>query len=363
MSDTTVDNGRRADSGQRVDKKRTLASLAAAIALHGVMFAAFAFGIGIASGPPVTPPVTIDLLAAEEPGMDGAGAPGGGAGGSAAAGAGGTVPAVAGLPVAAAPAAAAAPSAGGKGADASGFVIPTPRAQPSDTTPAASAPAFRETGGRTGVVQGIPSVPSTVPAPAVAPVQQGKGAGSAASSGSGASSAQRSGTGVLVTGSSESTSGGKVDLGALDKSLASAAGKGAGKPGGAGAGGAGSGAAAGAGGSGSTASGGTGGGSGSGTGSGQISWEGAEAGKGRTLVYSVSPKLPARVSAQGLSLSVTVSFTLLSDGLIGSAVVQHSSGYTDVDAAVLAAIRRWRFTPAEGATPVRGFIPYIIRAR
>jgi TonB family protein len=69
------------------------------------------------------------------------------------------------------------------------------------------------------------------------------------------------------------------------------------------------------------------------------------------------------VSAQGLSLSVTVSFTLLPDGVIGGVSLQQSSGYADVDAAVIDAIRRWRFTPAEGAPPARGLIPYVIRTQ
>jgi TonB family protein len=69
------------------------------------------------------------------------------------------------------------------------------------------------------------------------------------------------------------------------------------------------------------------------------------------------------VSEQGLSLSVTVSFTLLPDGLIGAVALQQSSGYADVDAAVIDAIRRWHFTPAPGAGAAKGVIPYIIRAQ
>jgi TonB family protein len=58
-----------------------------------------------------------------------------------------------------------------------------------------------------------------------------------------------------------------------------------------------------------------------------------------------------------------VSFTLLSDGVIGGVALQQSSGYPDVDTVVMDAIRRWRFTPAAGAAPAKGIIPYVIRTR
>jgi TonB family protein len=94
-----------------------------------------------------------------------------------------------------------------------------------------------------------------------------------------------------------------------------------------------------------------------------VVWGATDSGKGRTLVSASSPKIPAWVSAQGLTLSVTVSFTLLSDGVIGGVSLQQSSGFADVDSALLDAIRRWRFTPAAGAAPAKGIIPYVIRAR
>jgi hypothetical protein len=276
MSDATTDNG------FLVDRRRALASIAAACVLHAAILVALALGVGIGAAATVTPPVTIDLLVSSDPGMDalaesatgGAGAAAGGGAESA-----GTAVAAPAAPASPLPSVPAVRSAV-KGSDTSGFVIPTPRARPTDAAPASGGPAFRETGGRTGVVQGIPSVPSAVPAPAVAPVQQGSGAGSAASSGSGASSVQHSGTGVLVAGSSGSAPAGKLDLSPLDKSLAGAgSGKGAGRP-----------ASSGAGGTGAGTGGAGGGGSGTGASGGQpysVSWEGADAGKERTLVPPV----------------------------------------------------------------------------
>jgi TonB family protein len=69
------------------------------------------------------------------------------------------------------------------------------------------------------------------------------------------------------------------------------------------------------------------------------------------------------VADQGLALAVTVSFAVAPDGVIAQARVARSSGYSDVDAAVLEAVRRWRFRAAETTRTVRGTIPYTIRAR
>jgi TonB family protein len=333
VSDATTDNGLHGE------RRRALASFAAAFVLHAALLAALALGLGVGAGAAVTPPMTIDLQTSSEPGMDALAASAGPEG------------------VPSAPAMSSAPAAPavGKGSDSSGFVIPAPRAQPADATaPSASGPSFREAGGSAGVAQSIPSVPSQVPAPTFSAVQQGSGTGTASSSGAGASSVQRSGTGVLVTGSSGSASGGSLDLSQLDNALAGGGAARSGRAAGSGAGARGSGTAS------STTQ---NGGGGNGGQSYSVLWGGSGSGRGRTLLFTSSPKLPSWVSAQGLTLSVTVSFTLLSDGVIGGASLQQSSGYADVDAAVIDAIRRWRFTPAEGAPPARGLIPYVIRTQ
>ncbi len=134
----------------------------------------------------------------------------------------------------------------------------------------------------------------------------------------------------------------------LDKALSGGpTGNAAGKPG----------TAAGRSAAGSTVTGGTGGGTGAGTGGGgasgggqgySVSWEGAGSGTGRTLVSSVFPKIPSWVSAQGLTLSVVVSFTVLADGIVSGAAIQQSSGDADVDASVVDAIRRVSFFARRG---------------
>jgi TonB family protein len=328
MSDTTGGNG------QVVDRRRVLVCLGAALAVHGALLIVFALGLG-SSGAQVLPPVTIDLQAT------GLGseltAPSGGASAGTAAQAG-------------APAAGPAVPAVGKGAASSGgFVIPTPRAQPAETAPS-SGSAFREAGGKTGVAKGIPSVPGPSSAPAVAPVQQGSGSG--ASSSSGASAAQRSGTGVAVPGPAGSADS-PLDLSKLNKAFAS---------GGAGNGGQRAGGAAGSGGA--SGSGGAAGAGGGRAGQGyNVVWGSPEAGRGRTLVFSVTPKVPPWVSEQGLTLSVKVGFTVLPDGVITASVIEQSSGYADVDARVMEAIRMCLFNAVPGAAPARGSIPYLINPR
>ncbi len=352
MSDTTPDNG------QEMDRRRVLASLAAAFGVHVVLFVAFALGLG-SDRTTVLPPVTIELQTQAGAEASAGAAGSGGSPGTAA----GEVPAAPAAPVPAASApvtgSAAAPKAGGAATAAAGsqssdgFVIPTPRAQPAERTAAsAGGPSFREAGGRTGAARGIPSVPGPAEAPAVPPVQQGKGSGSASTAGAGASAAQRSGTGVLVPGASGPASS-PLDLGALDKALA---GGGAGKPGAR--------ASGGTGGAGTSGAGGAGTSSGSGTGQGfKVLWGSPEAGKGRTLVLSVQPKIPAWVSDQGLTLSVKVSFTVLANVVISAASIEKSSGYADVDARVMEAIRMCLFNSVQDAAPAKGTIPYLINPR
>jgi TonB family protein len=146
------------------------------------------------------------------------------------------------------------------------------------------------------------------------------------------------------------TSGGSLDLSQLDKALAgrtfrtssSLTGRKAG----------------------ATGSASTNDGKGAGDGKGQgysILWAGGGSLNGRALLSKIDPKVPAWVLKQGLTLSVTVDFALFADGTIGGVALQQSCGYADVDESVIDAIHRWRFSPAEGALPIRGLVPYVIR--
>jgi TonB family protein len=94
-----------------------------------------------------------------------------------------------------------------------------------------------------------------------------------------------------------------------------------------------------------------------------VVWDQPDASEGRVLLSRIDPKLPAWVSKQGLTLSVTVSFVLMPDGAVSVVFMARSSGYADVDSAFKDAIRRWRFTAAKGAGPVTGLIPYVINPR
>jgi TonB family protein len=213
-------------------------------------------------------------------------------------------------------------------------------------------------GGKTGVGQSLPATPNTLSQPNVVVGQQGKG-GAGAAAGTSAGQVQRGGEGVLVTGQTGKGSSGNLDLSRLDKAIA-----GSGTGGGAGAakGSAGSGQSGSGSGSGGTGTG-VDGGTGTGSGGYSVVWDQPEASKGRKLVSAAKPKLPPWVSAQGLSLSVTVSFTLTADGVVKGVKVSPSSGYADVDNAIADAIRNWRFTTAKGAPDIKGVIPYLIKAQ
>lgn len=350
------------------DRKRTLASLAAALGIHAAVL--IVVSLAAASGgpsPELTTPIDVQLESGREMAgqafSQGAGAPG-------PASSSGQAPAAA-LP--------------GPGASASGgFVIPTVRGPAPDSAPSAGGGAsFREAGGRTGAGGTLPAVQDQLPPPAVAASPQGRSSGAGAAAGSAAGNAQRSGEGVLV--GPDNGTPGPLDLKKLDQAIA---GRGAGTPGAAGGasgastGGASTaqagdragqaGAAAGqqgqAGGGGGTGGGGGAGGAG-GTGGGgeagnyRVVWDQPDASKGRVLLSRTDPKLPAWVSKQGLTLSVTASFVLMPDGVVSVVSMARSSGYADVDSAFLDAIRRWRFTAAKGAGPVTGLIPYVVKSR
>jgi TonB family protein len=344
MSDLVITNG----AGER---KRTWASLATAFAIHAAIITLLAFAVDWGTQSTRAQPIVIDVQLSTPP-MPEIVAP--------APVARDTPAAAAAVRPAAAPAAApqAASTQAPETSGGSDFVIPTPRAGQADAWVGAPGPAFQEAGGRTGVAAALPSVQGQAPAPVVAPAQAGKGAGAGSAVGQGtASPTQRSGTAVAVSGA-PSASG--LDLSQVDKALA---GRTAARPGSAAAGNPGSENEGGGqpgvkGGSGADTS-------GNGTPGTPVNvvWDKPAANVGRTLVSTPAPKLPPWVGAQGLTLSVTVAFTLQPDGVMAAVTLEKSSGYADVDSALIDAIRRWRFNAAKVTTSVGGKIPYIIKTR
>ena len=92
-----------------------------------------------------------------------------------------------------------------------------------------------------------------------------------------------------------------------------------------------------------------------------IQWD--DPSQGREATSRPLPDLPAWVSKQGLSLRVTVSFVLTPQGFLDEVKTVDSSGYSDVDAAVLEALRLWRFKPVASTRSVRGSVSYRIEPR
>jgi TonB family protein len=85
--------------------------------------------------------------------------------------------------------------------------------------------------------------------------------------------------------------------------------------------------------------------------------------QGREPTYTPRPQIPGWVSEQGLRLQVVVSFGLTPQGVLRDVKVEQGSGYSDVDAAVLEALRRWKFRPVSSTRTVTGRVPYTIVPR
>jgi TonB family protein len=93
-----------------------------------------------------------------------------------------------------------------------------------------------------------------------------------------------------------------------------------------------------------------------------ISWE--NTGVRRLLVSAgPSPEIPQWVKREGVDLKVVVSFSVTADGQTTLVSTAFSSGYTDVDSAVLDSVRKMRFNPVPGAGLARGTVSYLIRTK
>ena len=93
-----------------------------------------------------------------------------------------------------------------------------------------------------------------------------------------------------------------------------------------------------------------------------IEWEkGAQSRK----VISMGPKpnLPDWLKREGLKLKVTLVFKVTPDGYVNDVRVYQSSGYSDVDAAIIESVRKILFEPVKSKRPDTAKITYIIEPR
>lgn len=217
----------------------------------------------------------------------------------------------------------------------SDFTIPTPKSSPQQQAAASTGQSFRESGNQTGAsATTVPAGPApNIPAAVGTPAQ-------GSSSGAASSAPPARGEGVLVADRTKQPAGGSLDLGALDKALAGT------KTGGQGSGQQGA--------KPQTAQ----------TlriGEPQIKWEKPDAALNRKPLYKLDPKLPEWVAASGLTFRLTISFTVSSDGIVSVPKIEITSGYADVDAAILEAFRRWRFNADSSSNPIKGVAPILIQ--
>lgn len=106
--------------------------------------------------------------------------------------------------------------------------------------------------------------------------------------------------------------------------------------------------------SGNGSGGGIGPGSGGGIGGGHGTGEGSGSGPGRgggiappQVLSKVEPRYPDSAIQAGLSGTVTVSVGITMDGSVSNVSIISSSGHSELDQAVLSAVRKWRFAPAK----------------
>jgi TonB family protein len=93
-----------------------------------------------------------------------------------------------------------------------------------------------------------------------------------------------------------------------------------------------------------------------------ISWEDADV--QRALISAAPPPdIPQWVKKEGVDLKVVVSFSVTAGGQTTLVSTALSSGYTDVDSAVLDSVRKMKFNPVPGADLARGTVSYLIRTK
>ena len=93
-----------------------------------------------------------------------------------------------------------------------------------------------------------------------------------------------------------------------------------------------------------------------------IKWEeGAQ--ERKVISMGPRPSLPRWVNKEGLRLKVTLMFKVTPDGYTTDVKVFQSSGYSDVDAAVMESVRKILFESVQGDRSDIGKITYIIKPK
>lgn len=92
-------------------------------------------------------------------------------------------------------------------------------------------------------------------------------------------------------------------------------------------------------------------------------WDMTSPGMDRPPVFVVRPEIPAWVDERGGVLTVMVSFVVSPNGIVSGARVASSSGFPDVDSAVVDAVMMWHFSSDPSAGTVTSMIRYVVKGR
>ena len=83
----------------------------------------------------------------------------------------------------------------------------------------------------------------------------------------------------------------------------------------------------------------------------------------REVLFKKYPDYPLWAQRYGLEFEVRLKFWLTSGGDVDWVVIEASSGYPEVDAEVMRAMKRWRFNPVDGNERQWGTILFKFRLR
>lgn len=89
-----------------------------------------------------------------------------------------------------------------------------------------------------------------------------------------------------------------------------------------------------------------------------ITWQGS---RERKLIESTKLDIPEKFKKEGIKTSIKLKFTVTPEGLISKVDVLISTGYTELDQAIVNQFKRWRFEGSSDAGESIGTLPIEIR--
>jgi TonB family protein len=80
----------------------------------------------------------------------------------------------------------------------------------------------------------------------------------------------------------------------------------------------------------------------------------------RAMLSRAEPALPNDIEVPPGGITVLVSITVMPDGTVSNASLNHTSGDQRLDDAVIRAVKQWAFIPIEGTAPTSVMVSFLI---